>query len=141
MLNDVSAVPKTAHLRRALGKNACGFLANKITAVLRSFPLDLSLNFSRALPTVSYFSPEFFRKAFTFWALMSVIFASLQMSVSHLNLSLFFPRISLSSSLALNCRSSSATLIYALPYAKYGISFPLNLTLMHDFLSVLIWLM
>src|SRR3989337_4565839 len=141
MVNDVSAVPKTAHLRRALGKNACGFLANKITAVLRSLPSGMSFNFSSALCMVSYFSPELFKKDLTLVALMSVIFASLQISVSHLNLSLFFPRIIFSSSLALNCRSSSATLIYALPYAKYGIPLPLNLTLMHDFLSVLIWLM
>ena len=67
---------------------------------------------------VSYFSPEFFKKYLTFCALMSVSFASLQISASHLNLSLFFLTNIPSSAFVLKCRSSSATLMYALPYAK-----------------------
>src|SRR3990167_7816874 len=118
IVTDESIVPNTAHLNLAFEKNLEGFLPNKITAAFIGLLFFKRLSLLSEFFRLSNSLPDSLRNAFSLFLSISEIFASLHTSVSHLNCSLFLSRINFSNSFADIGLFSSATLIYALPYAK-----------------------
>ena len=107
----VSSVPKTAHRSFAFLKNFSGFFENKITAELSKLLPEMRPNFLSEFSMESYPKLESFRNFFNLAELISFSSASLQTSLSQLNLSLFLSKIIFSSSLLLSFLSSSPTLM------------------------------